>query len=88
MFVLLVIPIVGGFLAGLFIRSRRVAMVVTGVLWVIGSALLVGLRVAEMRDYAGAELNVNIWIGVVAGLLGFVLAWAGNRIRARRSATG
>lgn len=85
MFILLVIPLVGGFLAGLFIRSRRVAMVVTGALWIIGSGLLVGLRVAEMAEYAGAELNVNIWIGVAIGLLGFVLAWAGNRIRTRQS---
>jgi hypothetical protein len=79
MFVLLVVPIGGGLLAGLLIRSLRTALVVTGILWLIGSAVLVGERAADPVY----ELNVRIWIGVAVGLLGFIFAWAGHRIRTR-----
>ena len=82
MFVLLVIPLVGGFLAGRLSRSMRLAYVITGVLWLVGSGLIVGLRVADPVY----EVTGTIWIGVAVGLLGLPLAWAGQRVRARGSA--
>ena len=80
MFVLLVIPLVGGFLAGRLSHSMRLAYLITGILWLVGSGLLVGQRVASVYAVTG-----TIWVGVVVGLLGFPLAWAGQRVRARGS---
>ena len=59
----------------------RMTLAVTAGLWLIGSVLLVAERALDPKQ----ELNVRIWIGVAVGLLGFALAWAGHRMRARES---
>lgn len=71
------IPIVGGFLAGLLIEAQRKALMTTAVLWVLISGLLLGLAISE------DDVTVGTGAVILAGLVGFPLAVAGKRLRQR-----
>lgn len=73
------IPIVGGFLAGLLMDTRRKALITTAVLWTLISGLLLGLAVSE------DDLTVGTGVVILVGLMGFPLAVAGRRLRDRGS---
>ena len=71
------IPIVGGFLAGLLIESQRRVLITTTVLWLLVSGLLLGLAVSE------DDLSAGTGVVILVGLVGFPLASAGMRLRGR-----
>ena len=72
------IPVVGGFLAGLLIESPRKALITTAVIWiVVASALIVLAASDEDLTATGAVILV--------GLIGFPLALGGRRIRGQRT---
>lgn len=73
------IPIVGGFLAGLLIKTQRSAMIITAALWVVVSGLLLGLALSEQ------DLTFGTTSVILVGLAGFPLALAGKRLRERGS---
>lgn len=71
------IPIVGGFLAGLLMESQRKVLITTTVLWILVSGLLIGLAVSE------DDLTAGTGVVILVGLVGFPLASAGKRLRGR-----
>lgn len=75
------IPIIGGALAGWFIRKWNVALAVTAVLFVAASALLLIVTATDPSDEHG--ITVGSWVAVAVGLLGFPLAWLTHRLRNR-----
>lgn len=81
MFVLLAIPIAGGFIAGRFVRSPRIAMIITGLLWLGASVWMIINRAVDQWN----DFNINFWIGIAVGLFGFVSARLGYRVRSGRA---
>lgn len=77
MFVLSVIPIVGRCLAG---AASAPASIWVAVLRLVTSVLLV-----IEKAISGYEINVNLWLGVAVGRLGFATGRAGHRPRTPRS---
>lgn len=73
------IPIVGGLVAGLLLRDQRKALLVTLVLWLVGSGLLIAVTLADETT----SLTVGTWVAVGIGLIGFLLAWGAHRLRWR-----
>ncbi len=73
------IPIVGGLVAGLLLRDQRKALLVTLVLWLLGSGLLIAVTLADETT----SLTVGTWVAVGIGLIGFLLAWGAHRLRWR-----
>ena len=71
------IPIVGGFLAGLLMERRRTALVITAGLWMLVSGVLLGLAVSE------DDLTAGTGVVMLVGLMGFPFAVAGKRLRER-----
>lgn len=74
------IPIVGGLLAGLLIKQLRTVLIITGILWLIGSGFLLGVTLADPVD----DVTVGTWIAIAIGLVGFALAWGAHRVRTSR----
>ena len=71
------IPIVGGFLAGLLMERRRTALVITAGLWMLVSGVLLGLAVSE------DDLTTGTGVVMLVGLMGFPFAVVGKRLRER-----
>jgi hypothetical protein len=73
------IPLVGGFLAGLLIESPRKALITTAVIWIVVASALIVLAASD------EDLTAGTGAVILVGLIGFPLALGGRRIRGQRT---